>query len=165
VSHIAGAIHIQVSAASLLGPAHLLGLAAAALVGLRAFYRLPTIGVLRAVKVSFLAIVLLGPTLQPWYLVWGIVILAVGDGARVTSAIIILSVSVSFLGVVGLGLLTSELASLGPVLLPLLFDAIVASAIASVDVFAPTRTLAPVAAGITTVAPWPHHSDQGRTYQ
>jgi hypothetical protein len=72
---------------------------------------------------------------------------------------------VSFLGVVGLGLLTSELASLGPVLLLLLFDAIVASAIASVDVFAPTRTLAPVAAGITTVVPWPHHSDQGRTYQ
>jgi hypothetical protein len=63
---------------------------------------------------SFLALVLLGPSVQPWYLLWGIVILALANGARPPSTILILTVAGSFLGVVGLNLLTHELISLGP---------------------------------------------------
>jgi alpha-1,6-mannosyltransferase len=87
VSHIANAAHIGLSTASLLGPAHLLSLGAAGLVGLWAFYLLPTIGLPRALGISLLTIVLLGPTLQPWYLAWGIAILAVTNSARITSVI------------------------------------------------------------------------------
>ena len=59
----------------------------AGVVGLWAFYRLPELGMLRAVGISFLAVVLLGPSLQPWYLVWGIVILAAAYGPRIATGI------------------------------------------------------------------------------
>jgi hypothetical protein len=140
VSHIASAVHVQLSATSLLGPAHLLGLASAGVIGLWALYRLPELGTLRALGITLLAIVLLGPTLQPWYLVWGIAILAVTNGARITSAIILLTITVSFLGVVGLGLLTSELASLGPVLCLLLIIVMAASAFAPIEMFPGSKT-------------------------
>ena len=154
VSHIANAAHIGLSTGSLLGPAHLLGLGAAGVIGLWAFYRLPTIGLPRALGISLLAIVLLGPTLQPWYLVWGIAILAVTDSARITSVIVVLTVAVSFLGVVGLGLFTSELASLGPPLLFLLILVIAASSIAPMKV-----THAMTTSGVTEscpILPEPH---------
>jgi hypothetical protein len=57
--------------------------------------------------------VLLGPIVQPWYLMWGIAVLAVTAGPGTASAIAVLSVSISLLGVVGLGQLTGEFASLG----------------------------------------------------
>ena len=132
VSHIADVVRIQLSTTSLLGPAHLLGLAVAGAIGLWALRRLPKLGLLRALGITLLAIVLLGPTLQPWYLVWGIVVLAATNGARSTSAIILLAIAISFLGVVGLGLLTSELASLGPALFVLLILAMAATAVAPI---------------------------------
>ena len=63
--------------------------------------------------ISVLAIVLLGPIVQPWYLMWSIAILAITAGPRTAVAIALLSVAVSLLGVVGLGQLGTELASLG----------------------------------------------------
>jgi hypothetical protein len=62
---------------------------------------------------TLLAFVLLGPIVQPWYLVWGIALLSVTAGPRTASVIISLSVSASLLGVVGLGRLIGEFNSLG----------------------------------------------------
>jgi hypothetical protein len=100
--------------------------------GLWAFYRLPELGLLRTVGISFLAIVLLGPSVQPWYLVWGTVVLAGAYGARTASGIVWLTVAASFLGIVGLNLLATELGSLGPSLELLLLAVLVACAIAPV---------------------------------
>ena len=78
--------------------------------------------------VSLLAVVLLGPIVQPWYLMWGIAVLAITAGARTAAAIALLSVVVSLVGVVGLGQLTTEFASLG-LLYQLLFVLTLAAAV------------------------------------
>jgi len=133
-SHLAGVLHVQRSVASLLGPAHALGLLAAVAIVLWAFWRLPRLGMPRTLGICYLAIVLLGPTVQPWYLAWGIVFLALADDARSSSTIVALTVATSILGVVGLNLLKNELVSLGPILLLLLSVGVVASVIAPVEV-------------------------------
>ena len=78
--------------------------------------------------ISVLAIVLLGPIVQPWYLMWSIAILAITAGPRTAVAIVLLSVAVSLLGVVGLGQLSAEIASLG-LLYQILFTLTLAASI------------------------------------
>jgi alpha-1,6-mannosyltransferase len=78
--------------------------------------------------VSLLALVLLGPIVQPWYLLWGVAVLAATAGARTSTAIAILSVSVSLVGVVGLGQLRGEFFSL-PLLYQLLGLLVLAAAV------------------------------------
>jgi alpha-1,6-mannosyltransferase len=134
-SHLADLLRVQVSVASLDGPYHLGGLGAAGVIGLWAFSRLPELGMLRAVGISFLAVVLLGPSVQPWYLVWGIVILAATDEARMAAGIVWLTVVASFLGLVGLNLLATEWGSLGPSLELLLLAVLLASAITPISTY------------------------------
>jgi hypothetical protein len=134
-SHLAGLLHVQLSVASLDGPYHVVGLGVAGAIGLWAFYRLPKLGTLRAVGISFLAVVLLGPSVQPWYLVWGIVILAAAYSARIASGIVLLTILASFLGLVGLNLLVTELGSLGASSELFLLAALVASAIIPVATY------------------------------
>jgi hypothetical protein len=134
-SHLAGLLHVQLSVASLDGPYHLVGLGAAGVIGLWAFTQLPELGMLRAIGISFLAIVLLGPSVQPWYLVWGSLILAAAYGARIASGIVWLTIVGSFLGLVGLNLLATELGSLGPSLELLLLAVLAASAIAPIATY------------------------------
>jgi alpha-1,6-mannosyltransferase len=111
------------------------GLGVAVVIALWAFYRLPQLGMLRAAGVSLLAIVLSGPSVQPWYLVWGIAILAAAYGARSASGIVLLTTVASFLGLVGLNLLVTEIGSLGTSLELLLLAALAASAIAPIATY------------------------------
>jgi len=134
-SHLAGVLHVQLSVASLYGPCHVVGLGVAVVIALWAFYRLPELGILRATGVSLLAIVLLGPSVQPWYLVWGIAILAAAYGARSASGMVLLTTVASFLGLVGLNLLVTEIGSLGTALELLLLAALAASAIAPIATY------------------------------
>jgi alpha-1,6-mannosyltransferase len=78
--------------------------------------------------ICLLAFVLLGPIVQPWYLLWGVAILAATAGARTAAVIALISVSVSLVGVVGLGQLTSEFFSL-PLLYQLLSVLVLAAAV------------------------------------
>jgi alpha-1,6-mannosyltransferase len=64
--------------------AHALGLAVAALVGLWLLVRAPRIGALRALGLTLLAVVVLGPVVQPWYLIWVLAVLAAVAGPRLT---------------------------------------------------------------------------------
>jgi hypothetical protein len=93
--------------------AHVVGYVLAAIISLVALRRLPVIGLPRTMGISLLAIVLLGPIVQPWYLTWAIALLAITAGPRTTAAIALLSVAVSVLGVVGLGQLAEAFMSLG----------------------------------------------------
>ena len=111
----------------------------AGVIGLWAFHRLPELGMLRAVGISFLAVVLFGPSLQPWYLVWGIVILAAAYGPRIATGIVWLTIVASFLGLVGLNHLAIELGSLGPSLELLLVAVLAASALAPIATY-PVQT-------------------------
>jgi alpha-1,6-mannosyltransferase len=108
------------------GTLHVIGPIAALAISLWLWKRLPIIGLPRAVGLIVLAIVLLGPIVQPWYLMWAIPILAITADDRTSTLIVALCVSVSLLGVVGLGALTAVFGSLGP-LYELLFALIVAA--------------------------------------
>ncbi len=105
--------HIHISAVSFLDVAHLVGPAIAICISVWALKRLPDFGLPRVMGIALMAFVLFGPTVQPWYLLWSIPILAITAGSRTTTSIIWLSVVVSLLGVVGLGQLMGELTSLG----------------------------------------------------
>ena len=105
--------HLHVPAVPFLDVAHVVGPVLAVAIGLWALRRLPDIGLPRAMGIALMAVVLLGPTVQPWYLLWSVPILAITAGPRTATVIKGLSVAVCLLGVVGLGQLTGELGSLG----------------------------------------------------
>jgi alpha-1,6-mannosyltransferase len=117
-----------VPAAGFLTVAHVVGLLVAAVVCVWAVRHLPTLGLPRVMGISLLALVLLGPIVQPWYLLWGIAVLAVTAGTRASAAIALLSVTVSLVGAVGLGQLDSEFFSL-PLLYQLLSFLVLAAVV------------------------------------
>lgn len=104
---------LHVSAVSFLDVAHIAGPAIALAITLWALKRLPEIGLPRAMGIALMAFVLLGPTVQPWYLLWSIPILVMTAGPRVDTTIRVLSTAACLLGALGLGQLISELTSLG----------------------------------------------------
>lgn len=69
------------------------GLAIAGVVALLLLLRSPRIGPLRALGLTLVAVVALAPIVQPWYLLWGLVLLAAVGGERVTLALGALSVA------------------------------------------------------------------------
>jgi alpha-1,6-mannosyltransferase len=107
--------------------AHIVGPILAVAICVQVVRRLPVLGLPRTLGLSLSALVLLGPIVQPWYLLWGLVILATTAGSRTARAIAALSVTVCLLGVVGLGQLAGEWSSLTP-LLRILLALLVAAA-------------------------------------
>jgi hypothetical protein len=124
---LSAVLHVDVTS-DFLTVEHVVGPLVAAVVCVWALRHLPSIGLPRAMGLSLLAVVLLGPIVQPWYLLWGIAVLAITAGARTSAAVALLSVSVSLLGVVGLGQLSGELTSLN-ILYQLLFTLLLAAAV------------------------------------
>jgi alpha-1,6-mannosyltransferase len=59
------------------------------------------IGPLKAIALSLVAIVILGPVVQPWYLTWGLLLLAPVATGRLRIAVIALSVVSPFVGLPG----------------------------------------------------------------
>ena len=75
-----------------------LGLILAATITLYLVYNVATFGFDKAVGLSLLAIVLLGPVIQPWYITWGLMVLAMRPSIRSTSAIVFVSMLGMVLG-------------------------------------------------------------------
>ncbi|HWC40257.1 MAG TPA: polyprenol phosphomannose-dependent alpha 1,6 mannosyltransferase MptB [Acidimicrobiales bacterium] len=94
---------------SVLSMARALGLAAAAVTGVFLFVRSRRIGNVQALALTLLAIVLLGPVVQPWYVAWGLIVLAPVAAGRLWTVLIGLSIGVSFLELPGARLLLDEL--------------------------------------------------------
>ena len=86
-----------------------LGLAAAGVAGAVLFVRSRRVGTMQALGLTLLAIVLLGPVVQPWYVAWGLVLLAPVAAGRTWGVLIALSIGVSFLELPGARLLLDEL--------------------------------------------------------
>lgn len=97
----------------------------AVVIGIRLLLRSDTIGSLRALGLTMLAVVLLGPVVQPWYLAWGLVLLSPVAGARMRVVIISLSIVVSFLGLPGGATMLRQLTSASPLALTLASAALV----------------------------------------
>jgi alpha-1,6-mannosyltransferase len=77
------------------------GLCAALGLGLWLLWRSERIGTLQAMGLTLLLVVALGPVVQPWYLSWGLVLLAPVATGRIRSLIIGLSVTSAFIGLPG----------------------------------------------------------------
>jgi hypothetical protein len=91
-----------------------LGLGAALGVGLWLLWRSERIGSLQALGVTLLLVVALGPVVQPWYLSWGLVLLAPVATGKVRTLIIGLSIASAFIGLPGGHALLSDLLGADP---------------------------------------------------
>ena len=74
------------------------------------------IGALSAIGWTFIAVALLGPIVQPWYLAWGVVFLAPIAEGRVRKFVYVVSAVPCFLGLPGGWVFTDELRSANPFL-------------------------------------------------
>ena len=80
-----------------IAPVRSLGLLAASAILVLTYLRLERWGLPRALGVGLLAVVVLGPVVQPWYLMWGITMLAAAGVDRWTPVLVWLSAGSSLL--------------------------------------------------------------------
>jgi alpha-1,6-mannosyltransferase len=97
-AHVVG---LGVPLHSMLTVTRAIGLCAALVLGLWLLWRSERIGFLQAIGLTLLLVVALGPVVQPWYLSWGLVLLAPVANGRVRSLIIGLSIGSAFIGLPG----------------------------------------------------------------
>jgi hypothetical protein len=71
-------------------------------------------GVLTALGITMLAFVVLGPVVQPWYLTWGVIILAPVATGRLLWAILGISTVAPFIGLTGGADLLNQLVHTDP---------------------------------------------------
>jgi alpha-1,6-mannosyltransferase len=101
---ISGTGHVFGIAVSLPGVLTLtraIGLLAAAAIAVWCLWQRERIGLLSALGITMLAFVLLGPVVQPWYLTWGIILLAPVATGRMLYFILGVSTIVPFIGLTG----------------------------------------------------------------
>jgi alpha-1,6-mannosyltransferase len=98
LSHLVG---VGVGVGGVLTVARFFGMVIAAIVGVWLLLNSDRIGTLKALGLTMLAFVLLGPVDQPWYLAWGIILLAPVAHGRLRSAIIGVSIFTSFVELPG----------------------------------------------------------------
>ncbi len=114
---ISGTAHvfgIGVSLAGVLTVTRAIGLVAAAVIALYCLRHRERIGLLSALGITMLAFVLLGPVVQPWYLTWGIIIVAPIATGRMLYAILGLSTVAPFIGLTGGADLLNQLVHTDP---------------------------------------------------
>jgi len=106
--------HVGVPQHTVLSMTRVLGMGTAAGLGVWLLARSEKIGALRALGVTLLLLVILGPVVQPWYLSWGLVLLAPVATGKVRSLIVALSVASAFLGLPGGRQLVNDLLHSNP---------------------------------------------------
>ena len=87
VSTGAGTLLANAFGEDAVGAAHSVGLLLAAACGLLLLIRAPRIGPVRALGLALLAAVVLGPVVQPWYLLWALAPLAAVAGPRLAAGL------------------------------------------------------------------------------
>ena len=98
IAHIA---HVGVGLGGVLSVTRFLGLAASAIAGVWLLAHSDRIGTLKALGITLLLFVILGPVVQPWYLSWGLILLAPVALGRLRSLIIGLSMVTAFIELPG----------------------------------------------------------------
>jgi alpha-1,6-mannosyltransferase len=93
--------HVNVGLGGVLSVARFFGLLAAGIAGLWLLANSDRIGTLKALGISLLLLVALGPVVQPWYLSWGLILLAPVALGRLRSLIIGLSMVTAFIELPG----------------------------------------------------------------
>jgi hypothetical protein len=111
LGHVMG---IGVSLAGLLTLTRALGLLAAAAIALYCLRHRTRLGLLYAIGITMLMFVLLGPVVQPWYLTWGIILLAPVATGRLLYPILGLSIVAPFIGLTDAASLLAQLLHTDP---------------------------------------------------
>ena len=114
LTDVAHLFQIPVAQHVVLSVTRVIGLAVAAGTGVWLLRNVERFGTLRSMGLTMLLVVLLGPVDQPWYLSWGLIVLAPVATGRVRSLIVVLSVSSAFLGLPGGRQLLSDLLHANP---------------------------------------------------
>ncbi len=116
IAHFA---HIGVGLGGVLSVTRVLGLTVAAIAAIWLLLNSDRIGTLKALGISLLVLVALGPVVQPWYLSWGLILLAPVALGRLRSLIIGLSMVSAFLELPGGDQLVKSLVHGDPLLIVL----------------------------------------------
>lgn len=114
LTDIAHLFHLGIASHTMLSMTRLLGLGAAAGVGVWLLGRVDRIGTLRALGLTMLLFVILSPVVQPWYLSWGLVLLAPVATGKVRTLIVGCSVASAFIGLPGARQLLDDLVHANP---------------------------------------------------
>jgi hypothetical protein len=116
---IAHFVHIGVGLGGVLSGTRLLGLLVAGVCGVWLLFNSDRIGTLKALGITLLLFVVLGPVVQPWYLSWGLILLAPVALGRLRSLIIGLSMVTAFIELPGATHLLKSLLHGDPLLIAL----------------------------------------------
>ncbi len=114
---ISGSAHvfgIGVGLGGVLTMTRAIGLLAAAAVAVYCVLHHERMGLLNALGITMLAFVLLGPVVQPWYLTWGIILVAPVVAGRMLYFVLGLSMIVPFIGLTGGAELLTQLVHTQP---------------------------------------------------
>lgn len=114
LTDLAHFVGIGIPLHSMLSVTRVTGLGAAAVAGVWLLLNSDKVGALRAMGLTMLLVALLGPVVQPWYLSWGLILLAPVAGRKIRAVIIGLSISSAFLGLPGGRQLVSDLLHANP---------------------------------------------------
>jgi alpha-1,6-mannosyltransferase len=109
--HVAG---IGVGLGGVLTVTRLLGLLGAAGNAAYCLKHSQRLGTLNALGISMLMFVLLGPVVQPWYLTWGIILMAPVITGRMRTMALALSMVAPFIGLTGGASLLNQLVNTNP---------------------------------------------------
>ena len=101
VTGMAHFAHLGVGLSGVLTATRFLGLLSAGVAGVWLLLNSDRIGTLKALGVTLLVFVCLGPVVQPWYLSWGLILLAPVALGRLRSVIIGLSMVTAFIELPG----------------------------------------------------------------
>jgi len=108
-------LHIGVGIGGVLTITRLLGLIAATVIAAYCLRHKEELGTLIALGVTALAFVLLGPVVQPWYLTWGIILMAPVVTGRLRALCLGLSLVAPFIGLTGGASLLKQLLATNPI--------------------------------------------------
>jgi alpha-1,6-mannosyltransferase len=114
---ISGSAHVVglgVSLGGVLTVTRALGLLGAAVIAIYCLRHRQRLGLLSAVGITMMMFVLLGPVVQPWYLTWGIILLAPVVTGRLLYLLLALSTVTPFIGLTGGGSLLTQLLHTDP---------------------------------------------------
>ena len=104
-----------VSMTTVLSGTRVLGLSAAAGLSVYLLFKSDRVGAVRAMGISMLLFVVLGPVVQPWYLTWGVVLLAPVAAGKLRAVLVALSALSPFIGLPGGRTLLDELIHYNPI--------------------------------------------------
>ena len=104
-----------ISTATVLSVTRVLGLTAATVISVYLLVNSDRVGALRAMGISMLLFVALGPVVQPWYLTWGVVLLAAVVTPKLRVVLVAVSALAPFIGLPGGRTLLDNLIHYNPI--------------------------------------------------